>query len=929
VTAESVSAPRIQPRDLVTSAEIELGRPPDLPVLPSPETDAPLGSIARSYLDETREMVCAWHDAGASGRAVVEVLTYATDRLIEFLYEAATAHYRRRYVQLDQRCTLIAQGGYGRGELNPYSDIDLIFIYPHKITPYVETITETVLYSLFDARMQVGHAVRTVRDCVRLSASDFKIKTALVDARFLCGDRPLADEFFRTLERDIKARAPGRFFREKLLESKARHHAYGDSVYLLEPHLKEGQGGLRDLHTALWIAKIKFKVSSLRELAVKGVVNSRELDGIEAAQDFLFRVRNALHFLSRGHQDQLTFDFQAKVAENLHYRPRPGDDLKPVEHFLRDYYLKALAVTRFSEIIIDRSVNPPQPVRLIGRMMARTIRPGVRIVAGELNVTDGELFERDPLELVRIFVDAQRHGVQLAPGLADLVRANAHQIGEEQRESAELAELFLTILRAPALVYETLNEMHRLGVLSRVLPEWEHLLCLVLHDHYHIYTVDQHSLMAVRELERLRSREREAELPLLTQLMREVDRVELLYLGLLLHDSGKGLGGGHSEKGALFAREISRRLRLNEDDAGEVEQLVRQHLVMSHLAQRRDIHDDRLVIEFARLVGSPNALQRLYLLTYADMRATGPTVWNSWKAMLLDEAYLRVQEVFARGFEPEDREKRIERICSRVSAAAAEKGADLPQLDAFLAGMPDSYFLTTPEALIPGHAHLAQRARREGLATELTHHPGFGFSEFTVATRDREGLFAILTGVIAANGMNILAARVATSTDGMALDAFRISHIENERALDEDRWIRTRQLLADVLEGRQDLARVIARVSRPGILDRPEIPGIPREVIVDNAASEEYTVVDVYAPDRIGLLHRLAQAIFELGLRIHIAKITTNVDQILDVFYVTEADGSKSERSAEIRSALLAALEPPAKPPVGAEPTEAGAGSAP
>jgi [protein-PII] uridylyltransferase len=615
---------------------------------------------------------------------------------------------------------------------------------------------------------------------------------------------------------------------------------------------------------------------------------------------------------------------QATVAENLHYRPRAGDELKPVEHFLRDYYLKALAVTRFSEIIIDRSVNPPQPVRLIGRMMARTIRPRVRIVAGELNVTEGDLFAEDPLELVRIFVDAQRHGVRLAPGLADAIRANAHLLGEEQRESAELAELFLAILRAPARVYETLNEMHRLGVFSRILPEWEHLLCLVLHDHYHIYTVDQHSLMAVRELERLRSGERSASLPLLTQLMREVDRVELLYLGLLLHDSGKGLGGGHSEKGAVFAREIARRLRLNEDDASEVEQLVRQHLVMSHLAQRRDVHDDKLLIDFARLVGSPEALKRLYLLTYADMRATGPTVWNSWKAMLLDEAYLRVQEVFARGFEPEDREKRIERIRSRVRGAARDDGGDPAQLEGFLSEMPDSYFLTTPEALIAGHAHLAQRARREGWATEVTHNPSFGFSEFTVATRDREGLFAILTGVIAANGMNILAARVATSADGMALDSFRVSHIENEHALDEERWIRTRQLLGDVLEGRQDLAKVMARVSRPGILDRPEIPGIAREVIVDNRVSEEYTVVEVYAPDRIGLLHRLAQAIFELGLRIHIAKITTNVDQILDVFYVTEADGSKSDRDEEIRAALLGALGGPADPPENVAPQSDG-----
>jgi [protein-PII] uridylyltransferase len=906
--------------------EIEIGRGPALPDLPDPQTDERLGAVAKAYLAETRERVREWHDAGAGGRDVVEALTLATDRLIDFLAAAATAHYRRRYVQLDQRCSVIAQGGYGRGELNPHSDVDLLFVYPHKITPYVETITETVLYSLYDARVQVGHAVRTLRDCVRLSASDLKIKTALVDARFVCGDRPLGDEFFRTLERDIKSRAPNKFFREKMLESEARHHAYGDSVYLLEPNLKEGQGGLRDLHTALWIAKIKFKVSSLRELAVKGVVNSRELDGIETAQDFLFRVRNALHFLSNGHQDQLTFEVQQLVAENLGYKPRPGDGLKPVEHFLRDYYLQALAVTRFSELIIDRSVNPPQSYRLIGRMMARTIRPNIRLVGGELNVTDGELFEKDPLELVRIFVDAQRHNVRLAPGLAELVRAHAGLIGAEQREDPQMAELMLSILRASSGVYETLNEMHRLGVFTRVFPEWEHLLCLVLHDHYHIYTVDQHSLIAIRELERLRSGERAREAPLLTQLMREVDRVELLYLGILLHDSGKGLGGGHSEKGAVFSREISRRLRLNEDDANEIEGLVRHHLAMSHLAQRRDVHDDKLLIEFARLVASPETLKRLFLLTYADMRATGPTVWNSWKAMLLDEAYLQVQEVFARGFEPEDREKRIARIRKRVVESVLKGGGDVAQTEAFLEGMPDSYFLTTPEKLISGHAALVQRARREGLATEVSHTPAFAFSEFTVATRDREGLFALLTGVIAANGMNILAARVATSEDGMALDAFRISHLENPaRALDEERWIRTRQLLADVLEGRVDLAKELARVSRPGLLDKKPPPGIAREVIVDNHTSGESTVIEVYAPDRIGLLHAVAKAIFELGLRIHLAKITTNVDQILDVFYVTESDGAKSARVSEIRETLLAAIGHGDESAVAAAPAEAAA----
>ncbi|MBM4244662.1 MAG: [protein-PII] uridylyltransferase [Deltaproteobacteria bacterium] len=885
--------------------------PPDLPVLPDPTEVEDLGALSRAFVEESRERLHGWHDAGASGVAVVERWTHAIDQLIEFLFGAASAGYRRRYVQLDQRCAVLAQGGYGRAELNPQSDIDLLFLYPHKVTPYVETVNEKILYTLWDTRLQVGFAVRTVAECVRLAATDLKIKTALIDARYVCGDRPLAEEFTRGLERDIKPRATAKFFREKLNESQERHHEYGDSVYLLEPQLKEGQGGLRDLHTALWIAKIKFKVSSLRELAVKGVMNATELAELEHARDFLFRVRNAMHFLTRSHQDQLTFDLQEQVATNLGYAVGGNGNLKPVERFLKDYYLQASAVTRFAQAIIDRSVNPPRPYRLIGRMMARAIRPGIQIVAGELTVASSDIFAEDPTELMRVFADAQRHGVAFSASLADLVRTSAHGLGETERTDARVVATFLEILRSPYRVYETLHEMHKLGVLSRMIPEWEHLRCLVLHDLYHIYTVDQHSLMGIRELERLRNGERADSSPLLTQVMREVERVELLFLGIMMHDSGKGLGGGHSEKGARFAVDLARRLGLNEDDARELEFLVKNHLVMSHLAQRRDIHDDKLIREFATLVGTTETLKRLYVLTYADMRATGPKVWNNWKDMLLGEAYLRVADAFARGLEPEDRGARIARIKHRVlaEARASRDEETVAALERFVSSMPDIYFLTTPEGLMDDHAILVRRARTDGLATSVVHNEAYEYSEFTVATPDRPGLFAILTGVLAARGMNIVGARIATSDDGIALDAFRVSHLERRAvALDEDRWIRTRELLDDVLGGRRDLGEVVALAEKPGLLDKKRAPRVPTEIVVTNEVSDEYTVVDVYTHDRVGLLYRIAQALYGLGLDIHIAKISTNVDQVLDVFYVTEADQAKSTRVGEIESALIAAL---------------------
>lgn len=888
--------------------------PPIAAALPEIRPDGDLPDVdraSREYLEATRASLREWHDRGAGGVAVVEAFSDAMDRLLGFLFAAATQRYRRRYVQLDQRCAVFAQGGYGRRELNPHSDIDLLFVHPHKVTPYVETVTETILYQLWDLRLQVGHAVRNVRDCVRLAATDAKIKTALIDARPVCGDPDLARELEQAIEREIKPRATQRFLRDKLAESAARHRQYGDSVYLLEPQIKEGEGGLRDLHTALWFAKINFKATGLRDLAVKGVIGEAELAALEGARDFLLRTRNALHFLAGTHQDQLTFESQEPVAESLGYRRRDGDTMKAVERFLKDYYLHASEITRCSRAIVDRAMNPPRPYRFIGRMMARTIRPGVQIVAGELAVPSEETLRNAPVEIVRLFASAQAHGVPFSSRLSDLVREHAARVDEGFAADPAVAAAFLGILRAPSRVYETLHDMHRLGVLERVLPEFAHLRCLVLHDHYHIYTVDEHSLMGVRELERLRLGEHAESAPLLTQVMREIDKVEILFLGMLLHDSGKGLGGGHAEKGADFVRQIAPRLGLNEDDANELEFLVRHHLVMSHLAQRRDIHDERLVIDFARTVGSPEALRRLYLLTYADMRATGPTVWNNWKGMLLAETFLLVQEVFARGLEPQDRAERLRRIRVRAVAAVAGRRGEAAgrACDAFLATMPDHYLLITPEDQVASHLEMVRRLDDgSDPVTAVEHHPHSEFTEFTVVTRDRPGLFATITGVLAASGMNIVGARIATSTEGVVVDVFRISHLERrEVALDEARWQQVRDLLDEVLGGRRDLAGIMARTERSGILDRRGVR-VGTEVVVDNASSAAHTVLDVYTHDRVGLLHRIANVLAGLRLDIHIAKITTNVDQVLDVFYVTELDGTKSGRVEEIRTALVEAL---------------------
>ncbi len=868
--------------------------------------DSNWGEQAREYLQQVKAELFARHQTGATGHAIVGAYTALMDQLIRSLFDAASRAYAERFPRLGQRCAVVAQGGYGRGELNPCSDIDLLFLYQFKREPFIENVAERILYTLWDTRLTVGNAMRNVRECVRLADKDFKVKTALLDARFLCGDDTLYQEFAGAMDGDVLKRGAERFFKEKLAENQERHQRYGDSVYILEPQLKEGEGGLRDLHTAMWMAKVKFKTNGIAELVQKGVITEREHEELEAARDFLFRVRNALHFLSGQHQDQLTFEYQERIAADLGFRD--SATVKGVEHFMRTYYLNAATINRFGDEIIERCLERRQPYFAIGRARTRAIRPGVTISYSVLSAAGDELLHEDPSNLIRIFAESQRHGVTISNGTKRLIRANLHLMDDTRRRDPRMVAAFFEVLSGKHLVYETLLEMHRVGVLGAFLPEFGALLCMVLHDLYHIYTVDEHSLRGVHELELLRNGAHKRIAPMLTQVMREIDRVEILFLAMVLHDIGKGHGGGHSERGAGMINNIAERLQLNTDDADQLRFLVAHHLTMSHLAQRRDVHDQRLIIDFAKRVETLDNLKKLYLLTFADMRAVGPKIWNNWHDMLLGELYLGTLDVFEReAFVEEDYVERVERIKQRVTAAAAGSG-DGRMLATFLRDMPDRYFLGTAEESILRHLYLAGSLDGEPLIAEVKHFPEREFSEFTVITRDRPGLFSMITGVLLAHGMNILGASINTSGAGMALDVFRLSHADQaESAQRPERWERVQVSLGRVLTGEVDVEQLVASSQRPSILTKKFMPRVSTEIEVDNDVAEHFSVLDVYTQDRVGVLFAITNTLFHLGLSIHIAKITTNVDQVLDVFYVTDAAGKKitePQRLDHIRSEL-------------------------
>lgn len=869
----------------------------------------------RKYVEAGRKRLFDWHRAGVSGTDVVVAYGQMVDLLLRHLFETAQREYLAHYPTLSERCTMIAQGGYGREELNPYSDIDLLFLYGWTVTPYVEFVTEKVLYALWDGGLQVGHATRDISSCMRLAERDLVSHTTMIDSRYLAGDETLYAEFAAALESRLAPARKARFVRQKLAEYHKRHQQYGESVFLLEPDIKEGQGGLRDVHTSVWIARAQWGVKSLREFASAGLLSERDLEILEWGVDFLWRVRNELHFLCAKHQDQLTFELQERVAPALGFAPE--ENLRAVETFMRAYYLHAAEVSRVSGLVIHRAMaHSPHQDR--EKISGHEIRPGLRISKRTLALSSKATDTLDAAGLVEIFAVLQKYRVEMGQDSRELLRARVETLGKDLCRSREANAALLRILRAKDWIYETLLEMHRCNVLDALVPEFGRLRCMALHDLYHIYTVDQHLMRAVREFERLKAGEFKETLPLLSQLAREADRVEVLILGILFHDIGKGQGGGHSEIGRDIVLRIAQRLEFNFDDTELLSFLVLHHLLLTGTAFRRDIEDEKVVQDLAQAVQSTTNLKLLYLLTYSDMRAVGPDVWNNWKASLLQDLVshtLHLLEQDEKGErETPNRTLRVQRIQARILERLAPEFGEDAVRRFFLDAMPERYFLNTPEEEMPFHFRLLRRLKGERFFTAVRHRPADDYTELVVCAKDQPGLFASITGVLVVMGLDILSARIHTRRDGLILDVFRISHLGcKEVVMEPGRWSRMELTLDRVLKGEVDVAELVAKSGRPFFLRR-SAPRVPTLIEVDNDASDDFTIIEVYTQDRMGILFTIAYRLYQLGLSIYLAKISTNVDQVADVFYVADDEtGGKiedRERLARVQHALCEELAP-------------------
>ena len=861
----------------------------------------------RRALAEGLEALKQRHAGGASGQDSVHSLAGFMDELVQTIVRFVGADAEAAGLQ-PTPLVVVALGGYGRGELHPSSDVDLMVVYDGELSPYVQRVMQELLYTLWDLGLQVGHSLRSLGDCVAMARTDFPSRTSMQEARLVVGDKRLFRHFGRVLRDNVYRHDFEQFLATTLAEREQRYRKHGASPYIGEPNIKESAGGLRDMHTAMWLGAAKFGARTLRELCDKGLITPREQATADRALTFLWRVRNELHFFSGHKNDVLGRDLQPRIAKNLGYE-NDGHALG-VETFMRDYYLNARAIHRVSRRLIARC---QETLSARGwaerRQRQQALADGLVFFDGRLHRADRDpaVLRHDPTRIMKVFWHLHRLGCELSLGLERAIEESLDVVDEQFQRSPEVRDLFLDICRTWGRVALTFSVMHELGLLGRYLPEFGGLTCLVQYDVYHKFSADQHSLLAVEHLEALAPGQ-SAESEGAAQVFNEVEKPELLMLGMLLHDIGKARGHGHVAKGIPLIRELTARIGLPPEDAGMVEFLVAHHLTMSHIAQRRDIDDPKTIETFAETVGEPQRLRMLYLLTYADMRAVGPGVLTGWQARILHELYARTLARLTGG-----RLAKPNRTTLGDRLYEALQG-DVPRqaVKAHLAMVQDRYLGQTSVQRMAAHLRLIARLEGGRLATELFHHPDLGSSDLVVVTRDVPGLFSLIAGTLAAHGVNIISAQIATRADGIAIDTFQVNDPTGEALTSAAQWGRTLDALTRVLTEEQSVDALLERRRATG--RQPTIGQAPPKIALDNRLSDEYTVVEVKSPDRLGLLYLITRTLSALDLDIASARIATEIDQALDTFYVLDRKGHRLEEPAAIervRAALEQALLQP------------------
>lgn len=866
--------------------------------------------VAKQYYQQGFETIRRRHgENGSSGRRTAAELSFLADSLIVGLHDVASRRlYRAQDTGDGGRLAVLATGGYGRGELAPYSDLDLLFLYKGKLTAWHEQMVEFLLYTLWDLGLKVGQAVRTPAECLRLAAEDLSIRTALLETRLIVGDAGLA----RDLEKGYAARivrGKGRaFVTEKLLERDARHDRMGDSRYVVEPNLKDGKGGLRDLHTLFWITRFLYGVHRPRDLVTEGILSPEEARSFRRAESFLWTVRVTLHFLTGRATERLTFDVQPELARLLRYRTSSG--LSGVERFMKHYFLVAREVGDLTRVVcaVLEARHQKNPLFSLSRLRRRSVR-GFPVMGDRLTVKDDGLFAREPAKMVEIFAAAQESGLDIHPDARRAIGRHLGRIDAEVRRDPAANRAFLEVLTARDHPEINLRRMNEAGVFGRFIPDFGRVVCQMQYDMYHHYTVDEHTIHAIGLLAKIERGELAVDHPLANEIVHKVNSRRALYMAVLLHDIAKGRGGDHSEIGERIARRLCPRVGLSPAETDLVAWLVRWHLLMSHTAFKRDLSDRKTILDFCERVKSPERLRTLLVLTVVDIRAVGPNVWNGWKGQLLRELYSEAEEVLIAGHAGQGRQQRVAEKQEMLKAGLPEwsEATVAAHCSRFL----DSYWIAEdPDTLIRNARLIADcEARGEEVGVMTSSDSFLDMTEVAVYTRDRPGLFARLSGAFAVAGANIVDAKIHTTEDGMALDNFRIQNEAGEAYRDPERLEALLRTIREAAQSRLSAERRIAARSE-GYVKRTRVFKVEPMVVIDNRASNRATVIEVNARDRPGLLYDLTRALSRMRISVFSAHVATYGERAVDVFYVKDLEGHKIEhpqRVANIEQKLLAA----------------------
>ena len=879
---------------------------------------ARLVSELRAMLDRGRADADRQLIAERDGLACAQRLSALMDGVVRIIHETVTGElYPAQNPSTGERLAVVATGGYGRGTLAPGSDVDLLFLLPYKQTAWGESVVEAMLYVLWDLKLKVGHATRSVEECIADAKADMTIRTALLEGRFLLGDEALYADLTQRFDKDLMQRSASEFVEAKLKERDARVTRAGASRYLVEPNIKDGKGGLRDLNTLFWIAKYVYRVREPRELVKAGLFTDEEFRLFARCEEFLWRVRCHLHFLTGRAEERLTFDWQAQVAERIGFAGRHG--LSAVERFMKAYFLTAKDVGDLTAIVcaeLEARQAKHRPVldRVLGRWRRRragSLDADDFVVENDrIRLRDDGAFERDPVNLIRLFWLADRHNLPIHPDATRLATRSLKLVGQSVRDDAEANELFLDILtsrNAPEVVLRRMNEA---GVLGRFVPDFGRVVAMMQFNMYHHYTVDEHLIRSIGVLADIDARRVEKEHPLSHRIVDTVQNRRALYVAMFLHDIAKGRPEDHSVAGAAIARKLGPRFGLDAAETDTAAWLVEHHLLMSTTAQSRDLSDAKTIESFARVVQTMERLKLLLILTIADIKAVGPGVWTGWKGELLRTLYYETEVVLSGGVSEIARLDRVRRAQAELRETLADWPAEL--FEAYVQRHAPAYWLKVEASRRAKHARFVREAESAGrsVATAFATDAFRGVTELTVMSPDHPRLLAIVTGACAAAGGNIVDAQIFTTSDGTALDTIFLSRAFDLDADELRRAERIALAIERALKGEVKIAELVE--SRRPVKERPKTFYVAPEVIVDNSLSSRHTVLEIAGLDRPGLLYDLTTALGRLNLNIASAHIATFGEKAVDVFYVTDLTGTKvshPSRQAAIRRALLDVFE--------------------